>query len=185
VTPTERASAYIGLGSNLHDPAIQVRAGIALLDELPGTRVERCSALYRSAPVGLAEQPDFVNAACCLSTVLVPSALMRYLLAIEARRGRVRSIPGGPRVLDLDLLLYLRTDGAQVACDDPELVLPHPRLHERAFVLYPLYEIAPDLDIAGRGRVADLMAGCAGQAIEKLAIAVGDQENAGSFTRKS
>ncbi|MHB8454807.1 MAG: 2-amino-4-hydroxy-6-hydroxymethyldihydropteridine diphosphokinase [Acidiferrobacterales bacterium] len=185
MNPAEPARAYIGLGSNLQDPAAQVRAAIVLLGQLPGTRVELCSTLYRSAPVGPVAQPDFVNAVCRLATGLEPVQLMHHLLALEAGRGRLRNVAGGPRVLDLDLLVYVRPDGSQAACSGPELVLPHPRLHERAFVLYPLSEIAPDLSIAGQGPVAGLMAGCTGQSISRLTVADGDQENAGSFKRKS
>ncbi len=164
------ARAYIGLGSNLDDPISQVRAGVGLLGGLSGTHVLRCSSFYRSAPVGLTAQPDFINAICELSTALDPSALMQALLGIESKRGRVRDVPGGPRTLDLDLILYLSAQGEVIHRQEPGLTLPHARLHERAFVLYPLCEIAPDLDIPGRGRARDLLAGCAGQGIEKLAL---------------
>lgn len=162
------ARAYIGLGSNLDDPVSQVRAGMNLLGGLPGTRPLRCSSFYRSAPVGLTAQPDFINAVCELSTGLDPSALMQALLGIESARGRVREVPGGPRTLDLDLLLYISAQGQVIRRHEPGLTLPHARLHERAFVLYPLSEIAPDLDIPGRGRVQDLLAGCAGQGIARV-----------------
>ena len=121
--------------------------------------------------MGLTAQPDFINAVCALATSLDPSALLQALLAIESRRGRVRDVPGGPRTLDLDLILYITAQGELVRRQEPGLTLPHARLHERAFVLYPLSELAPDLVIPGRGRVGDLLAGCAGQGIEKLAIA--------------
>lgn len=182
--PPDRASAFVGLGSNLDTPADQVCMAIALLGELPGTCVERSSGLYRSAPVGIQDQPDFINAVCRLSTSLKPASLLQHLLAIEAGRGRVREMPGGPRVLDLDLLLYVWPDGSQEACRQVELVLPHPRLHERAFVLYPLYEVAPDLAIDGAGRIVDLMAGCTGQKIEKVATACG-RKNAELSKRNS
>jgi 2-amino-4-hydroxy-6-hydroxymethyldihydropteridine diphosphokinase len=189
--------AYIALGSNLSDPVAQVRAGAQALGRLPGTRLVCCSALYRTAPVGVTDQPDFINAACAVDTTLPPAALMQALLAIEQAHGRQRDIPtamdggsagreavsewgflhwtnagavfrpGGPRTLDLDLLLY----GDQV-CHEPGLILPHPRLHERAFVLYPLSEIAPGLSIPGHGQVETLLAGCAGQAIERLAAGI-------------
>ncbi len=164
----DRARAFVGLGSNLDTPVDQVRIAIGLLDDLPGTRVERCSGFYRSAPVGMRDQPDFINAVCELSTLLAPPVLMRHLLAIEAGRGRVRAQPGGPRILDLDLLFYIGTDGCPQQSCAADLVLPHPRLHERAFVLYPLYEIAPALELAGRGTVADLRARCSGQRIDRL-----------------
>lgn len=155
--------AFVALGANLNDPAARVQAGARALAGLPRTRLTRCSSLYRTAPVGLADQPDFINAVCELDTQLDAPALMQALLDIERAHGRVRDVPGGPRTLDLDLLLY----GA-LACREPGLTLPHPRLHERAFVLYPLQEIAPGLEIPGRGRIEDLLPGCAGQAIERL-----------------
>jgi 2-amino-4-hydroxy-6-hydroxymethyldihydropteridine diphosphokinase len=156
-------SAYIGLGSNLEQPVDQLRAGIAALAALPETVLEQCSSFYLSAPVGRLDQPDFINAVCRLRTALAPAALLRRLLAIEAGRGRSRAVSGGPRTLDLDLLLY-----GDRTVQQPGLALPHPRLHERAFVLYPLYELAPDLVIPGRGALADLLPACVGQKIEKL-----------------
>ena len=166
-----RAQAYVGLGSNLDDPISQVRAGMALLAKLPATYLDICSSLYRTAPVGMTAQPDFINALCRLQTQLDPAEMMTGLLALEAERGRVRDEPGGPRTLDLDLLLYFSPQGDMVQCQESDLTLPHPRLHERAFVLYPLQEIAPSLAIPGRGRVADLLASCGGQSVEKLASA--------------
>lgn len=158
--------AYVGLGSNLADPAAQVRAGAAALARLPGTSCERCSSLYRSAPVGFTAQPDFINAVCKITTVLAPEALMQALLAIEHAHGRVREgvDPGGPRTLDLDLLLY---DDLNVR--GKVLTLPHPRLHERAFVLYPLAEVAPDLEIPGHGPISSLVPQVQDQAIQRLA----------------
>jgi len=163
--------AYVALGSNLDDPVAQVRAGALALGKLPGTRLVRCSSLYRTAPVGITEQPDFINAVCTIDTGLLAGALMQALLDIERAHGRQRNIQGGPRTLDLDLLLY----GDRV-CHEPGLTLPHPRLHERAFVLYPLSEIAPGLSIPGRGQVETLRAGCAGQAIERLAERIYDTD---------
>ena len=160
--------AYVALGSNLDDPVAQVRAGAQALGKLPGTRLVCCSSLYRTAPVGVIDQPDFINAVCAADTSLPADVFMRALLDIEHTHGRQRHIPGGPRTLDLDLLLY----GDRVS-HEPGLTLPHPRLHERAFVLYPLSEIAPGLNIPGRGQVETLLAGCAGQAIERLAAGAG------------
>lgn len=157
--------AYVGLGSNLADPPAQLRAAVAALGRLPQTQVAACSSFYRSAPVGLADQPDFINAACRLHTALAPEALLEALLAIERAHGRVRvGERGGPRTLDLDLLMY----GTEIRHTDM-LVLPHPRLHERAFVLAPLAEIEPDLVVPGRGSVAALLARCADQRVERLA----------------
>lgn len=163
MTPTTRA--YIGLGSNLANPIEQARAGIAALQRLPQSRVAAGSALYRTAPVGVTMQPDFINAVCALHTALPPEALLRRLLAIECEHGRRRDgVRGGSRRLDLDLPLY-----GDLQSDAAEVTLPHPRLHERAFVLYPLCEIAPTLRVPGRGPVTALLAGCAGQAVERLA----------------
>ena len=160
--------AFIALGANLDDPAAQVRTGMQALARLPQTHRLGCSSLYRSAPVGDPNQPDFINAVCELDTTLTARELLQALLAIEHSRGRVRDRVGGPRTLDLDLLLYGPSN-----IDEPGLTVPHPRLHARAFVLYPLYEIAPDLVIPGRGPVAGLMSGCAGQDIERLAPRAG------------
>jgi 2-amino-4-hydroxy-6-hydroxymethyldihydropteridine diphosphokinase len=158
--------AYIGLGSNLDRPIEQLRAGLTALAALPETTLERCSAFYLTAPVGRLDQPDFINAVCRLRTALTPAVLLHSLLDIEAAHGRRRVETGGPRTLDLDLLLY-----GERSCRMPGLTLPHPRLHERAFVLYPLHELAPDLAIPGRGPLAQLLSACAGQKIEKLTIA--------------
>ena len=165
--------AYVALGSNLGDSVAQLRTGARALGELPGSRLVRGSSLYRSAPVGLADQPDFINAVCEIDTSLMARDLMQALLAIETANGRVRSVPGGPRTLDLDLLLY-----GELVCQETGLTLPHPRLHERAFVLYPLAEITPGLGIPGHGRVEALLAGCAGQTIERLAAGIATTESA-------
>ena len=160
--------AYVAFGSNLNDPVSQLRTGALALGKLPGTRLVRGSSLYRSAPVGLTDQPDFINAVCEIDPALTARKLMQALLDIETANGRVRAVPGGPRTLDLDLLLY-----GETVCHEAGLSLPHPRLHARAFVLYPLAEIAPGLSIPGRGRVEALLAGCAGQTIERLAASIG------------
>ncbi len=160
------ARAFIGLGSNLGDPAEQVRAGMAALARLAATRVEACSSLYRSAPVGRQDQPDFINAVCRVRTGLAPAALMQQLLRIETAHGRDRrGGKGGPRTLDLDLLLY-----GNEAIHSESLTVPHPRLHERAFVLYPLSELEPDLAIPGHGPVRELLAACAGQRLQKMDV---------------
>ncbi len=154
---------FVALGANLGDPVATVSAAIAALRELPDTRFAAASSLYRTAPVGLRHQPDFINAVVELNAVVPAPTLLELLFAIEARFGRRRSIRNAPRSLDLDLLLY----GDETSAD-PSLTLPHPRLHERAFVLAPLAEIAPDLVIPGRGPVSELLAACADQQIEKL-----------------
>jgi 2-amino-4-hydroxy-6-hydroxymethyldihydropteridine diphosphokinase len=155
--------AFVALGSNLDHPAAQVRQAMAELEALPGTRVLRRSSLYRTAPVGKLDQPDFINAVVQIETSLAPADLLAGLLAIEQRHGRQRGGRNGPRTLDLDLLLY----GEQVI-DQPGLQVPHPRMHERAFVLVPLGEIAPDALIPGRGAAAVLSAQVAGQSIRRV-----------------
>lgn len=156
-------TAYVALGANLDDPAATVRAAFAALANLPDSRIVHCSSLYRTAPVGLADQPEFINAVAELETALAPEALLDALLEIEQRFGRIRAERNGPRTLDLDLLLY-----DDQCVDLPRLTLPHPRLHLRAFVLQPLAEIAPDLEIPGRGTVAAWLPAVANQGIVKL-----------------
>ena len=159
-----RACVYVGLGSNLNDPIAQLRAARGALSMLPSTRLEKCSSFYRTAPVGYTEQPDFLNAVCRLNTGLAAAALIEHLRAIEVRYGRVEcEQKWGPRTIDLDLLLY-----DQSVMNASGLTVPHPRLHERAFVLYPLSELDRDLVVPGRGAVGDLLAACHGQRIEKL-----------------
>ncbi|MDP1652782.1 MAG: 2-amino-4-hydroxy-6-hydroxymethyldihydropteridine diphosphokinase [Rhodocyclaceae bacterium] len=156
-------TAYVALGANLGDPVVTVRSAIAALRELAGARLLTASSLYRTAPVGLANQPDFINAVAALEVTGNADDFLAALFAIEASFGRVRSLKNAPRTLDLDLLLF----GAERRAA-PGLTLPHPRLAERAFVLAPLAEIAPALVIDGHGHVADLLACVAGQRIERL-----------------
>lgn len=155
--------AYVALGSNLADPQGQILEAFGELDRLPQTRLIRCSSLYRSAPVGYLDQPDFINAAAEIKTRLGPHELLAALLEIEHRHGRVREFANAPRVLDLDILLY---DG--LVCHECGLTLPHPRMHQRAFVLQPLHEIAPHCVVPGHGAVAELLEDCAGQHIERI-----------------
>lgn len=138
--------AAVALGSNLQDPDAQVRRGLDELAALPGTRLVAQSKLYRTAPVGYVDQPDFVNACALLDTELAPHVLLQALLAVEERHGRVRDLPNGPRTLDLDIVLY-----GNLAVAEPGLTIPHPRAHERAFVLVPLVEVWPDASIPGKG----------------------------------
>ena len=154
---------FIALGANLGDPVATVNAAILALRELPQTEFIAASSLYRTAPVGLKHQPDFINAVVEVIAVSPAPTFLETLFAIEARFGRQRSVKNAPRTLDLDLLLY-----GDAVSDDPQLTLPHPRLHERAFVLAPLAEIAPQLRIPGRGQVSDLLLLCADQQVEKL-----------------
>jgi 2-amino-4-hydroxy-6-hydroxymethyldihydropteridine diphosphokinase len=133
-------TAYVGIGSNLDDPRTHVLQALKDLERLPHTRLVKQSSLYRSAPVGHAPQPDFINAVARLETGLPAERLLAELQEIEARHGRTRSFPNAPRTLDLDLLLF-----GNATLDTPMLRIPHPRMHERAFVLKPLLEIAPHL----------------------------------------
>ena len=155
--------AYIAFGANLGDPAAAFADALQRLDALPGTRVVASSSLYRSAPVGVAGQPDYLNAVIALDTTLAPRPLLEALLAIEHDAGRRRDFPMAPRTMDLDLLLH-----GDAVIDEPGLQVPHPRMHERAFVLLPLAEIAPAASIPGRGGVAALLPALAGQAIERV-----------------
>ena len=145
--------AAVALGSNLDDPEAQVRRGFEALAALPGTVLLARSRLHRTAPVGYIDQPDFVNACALVETRLAPRELLEALLAIERRHGRVRGVPDGPRTLDLDLALY-----GERSIDEPGLHVPHPRMHERAFVLEPLLEVWPDAVIPGRGPAAGFAA---------------------------
>jgi len=156
------SDAFIGLGANLGDRARQIDSACAEIAALPTTTLVARSALYASAPLD-APGGEYLNAVAHVRTALAPLALLRALQAIEARHGRVRPFAGAPRTLDLDLLLY----GDLVLASD-ELTLPHPRLHERAFVLVPLAEIAPERRVPGRGRVVDLCATVASQRVAKL-----------------
>lgn len=143
--------AYIGLGSNLDDPISQIERAFERLEDLPETRVIARSSLYRSAPVGQIEQPDFVNAVVSVETTLAAAVLLECLQHIERSQGRIRSEDRwGPRVLDLDLLLF---GAAEI--DLPELTVPHPGIGARNFVLLPLREIAPDLVIPKLGRLSE------------------------------
>lgn len=148
------ARAHIGIGSNLGDPQQQVERAIGALRALPESRLQAQSARYRSLPWGDPDQDDYINAVVAIDTTLTPQQLLAELLAIELAQGRDRSSGrrNGPRTLDLDLLLH-----GDARIDEPGLQLPHPRLHERAFVLLPLAEIAPDLIIPGHGSVKTLL----------------------------
>lgn len=156
--------AYVGLGSNLDGPSRQLESAFELLDAIPETRLIGRSPLYRSAPLGGIEQPDFVNAAAALLTQLAPHALLSELQRIEADCGRVRGeVRWGPRVLDLDLLLY---SGHRI--DSESLTVPHPGIGERNFVLLPLRDIAPGLAIPGLGPVQLLKASRDEPKIERI-----------------
>ena len=141
--------AYVGVGANLGDREATIRAAVAAL---PG--VVAISELRETEPVGVVDQPPFLNGAVALDTELDPRALLDVLLAIERELGRERRERWGPRTIDLDLLLY-----GEERIEEPGLTVPHPRLHERRFALEPLLDLDPELDIPGRGRVIDLLAG--------------------------
>jgi 2-amino-4-hydroxy-6-hydroxymethyldihydropteridine diphosphokinase len=143
--------AYVGMGSNLEDPLRQIESAMAALERLPASRLVACSALYWSEPVGPPGQPRYVNAAACIGTGLSAQGVLHELQAVERQQGRVRGQRWGARTLDLDLLVY-----GDLVIDTPELTVPHPRLHERAFVLIPLHDIEPGLSIPGVGTVAEL-----------------------------
>jgi 2-amino-4-hydroxy-6-hydroxymethyldihydropteridine diphosphokinase len=159
-----RLMAYIGIGSNLDNPVVQVQEAIEELGAIPDSILIARSSLYSSKPMGAPDQPDYVNAVVAVDTVLSPQALLQMLQAIERRRGRERTDEKwGPRVLDLDLLLY----GGRLI-ETADLTVPHPGLHERDFVLVPLGEIAGDINIPGRGRLSTLISGCENHSLKKL-----------------
>lgn len=143
--------AWIGLGSNLHQPRRQVEQALEALDRLPLTRRILASRLYSGPPLGPSDQPDFVNAVAAVETGLSPLALLDQLQALEQRHGRIRHRHWGPRSLDLDLLLF---DDLSLA--HPRLTLPHPGMASRAFVLIPLAEVAPDVRMPDGRRIAEL-----------------------------
>jgi 2-amino-4-hydroxy-6-hydroxymethyldihydropteridine diphosphokinase len=158
VTPVTRhpspVTAFIALGSNLGDPAAQVRRALRALAALPETRLVRQSSLYRNPPAGGLDQPEFVNAVAQIETGLAARELLAQLLEVERVHGRVRDYPNAPRTLDLDIVLY-----GEQEVREPGLAIPHPRMLDRAFVLVPLAEIAPEAVVPGRGRVRDLTHG--------------------------
>jgi 2-amino-4-hydroxy-6-hydroxymethyldihydropteridine diphosphokinase len=161
--------AFIGLGSNLLQPELQIEQAFIELKRLPKTRLIRQSSLYRSLPLGTENKlqegdPEFINAVAEVETDLTARELLHGLLSIEKAHGRERPFPNAPRVLDLDLLLY-----STLVMTTDELTLPHPRMHERGFVLLPLAEIAPALVLARYGKVRELALQYASQGVEKLA----------------
>jgi 2-amino-4-hydroxy-6-hydroxymethyldihydropteridine diphosphokinase len=147
------SSAYIGVGSNLGDRKRAIEDALRLLDAHQGIGVVAVSKIRETDPVGVVEQPRFLNAAARLETNLPPRVLLSRLLGVEHELGRVRTERYGPRIIDLDLLVY---DGEVV--DEPGLRVPHPHLHERRFVLEPLNDLDPNLEVPGRGQVRALLA---------------------------
>ncbi|MFC5695047.1 2-amino-4-hydroxy-6-hydroxymethyldihydropteridine diphosphokinase [Pseudomonas sp. GCM10022186] len=155
---------YIGLGSNLAEPVSQLRGALAALADLPQTRLAAVSSLYASDPLGPPDQPRYVNAVAALDTGLTPLQLLDELQAIELAQGRVRKDERwGPRTLDLDILLF-----GQRRIDEPRLQVPHYHMHARAFVLYPLAEIAGDLRLPDGGSLQELLDACPFEGLERL-----------------
>lgn len=160
-----RTVAFVGLGANLGEPVVTLREALRELDSLEDTRLLRASRLYRTAAWGVEAQPDFVNAVAMVETGLGARELLDALLSIERAHGRDRSreTRWGPRTLDMDLLVFGDED-----IDEPGLRVPHPHIQERAFVLVPMAEIAPDAVLPGAGRVRELAAAMAGEGIEAI-----------------
>ena len=155
--------AVIALGSNLAEPARQVRAALSAMEAHPQIQIEKTSSLYVTAPVGYDDQPDFVNAVCSVRTSLDGVSLLAVLNRIEADFGRERTFRNAPRTLDLDIIDF---DG--ISSNDPHRTLPHPRAHERSFVMKPLAEILPDFVLGEHGRAADLAAALGEEGIRLL-----------------
>ncbi len=160
----ERVIAYLGLGSNLANPALQITSARIAIAAIAGVEERAFSSLYRSLPMGPQDQPDYVNAVMCIATSLPPMDLLHKLQLIENDQGRVRKTERwGARTLDLDVLVY----GEQMI-ELPDLIVPHVGICDRAFVLYPLYEISPELLIPGKGNIADLLAQCPMNGLKRL-----------------
>ncbi len=155
--------AFIALGSNLQNPQVQVSRALQVIANTANIKLIKASSLYKTAPVGYDNQPDFINAVAEIATDLSPSELLQTLLEIEAQHGRERSFPNAPRVLDLDILLY-----EAIAMNTPTLTLPHPRMHTRSFVLLPLAEIAPKVRISNYGYADVLAAKCDNHGVSKI-----------------
>ncbi len=157
--------AYVGIGSNIGDRENQLRLALKELAALPTMESGAVSSIYETAPVGVREQPDFLNLVVSVRTTLSPHKLLDILQGIENKMGRVRTVRWGPRVIDLDLLLY-----GELVVETPELTVPHPRLQERSFVLMPLAEIAPTVVLPGGTKTAEKL-------LEKLLAKPGETGN--------
>jgi 2-amino-4-hydroxy-6-hydroxymethyldihydropteridine diphosphokinase len=147
------ARAYVGLGANIGPREVTLLRAVDLLAAEDGIEVLELSELRQTAPVGVVDQPEFLNGALAVETSLAPRDLLDVLLRVERELGRVREERWGPRTIDLDLLVY-----GDETVDEPGLRVPHPRLHERRFALEPLAELEPELAIPGHGKVSDLLA---------------------------
>ena len=155
--------AYVGIGSNLAEPVKQVEEALLQLERLPHSRLVKRSSLYKSAPVGFADQPEFINAVAQMETGLSADRLLAELQEVESAHGRARSFANAPRTLDLDLLLFEKLQLRTV-----HLTVPHPRMHQRAFVLKPLVEISPEASIPGLGLAKDFLKSVANQIVERV-----------------
>ena len=160
------STAFLGIGSNLANPEWQVQSAIREIDEIRDTELVKISSLYHTMPVGLLDQPPFVNAVVQVETTLSPHDLLQYLLEMEARHIRVRNEKNGPRTLDLDILIF-----NEWRINDDKLTTPHPRMHERAFVLVPLLEIAPEVYIPGKGFAREFCSRMDTSGVHKLGAA--------------
>ena len=158
-----KKEAYLSLGSNLNNPIDQINHALKALSSHPNITLIQCSSLYLTKPAGYLDQPDFVNAVIKINTFLAPNDLLGEVLAIENRFGRQRSFRNAPRILDIDILCY-----QDVTCVEKNLILPHPRLTKRAFILVPLAELAPDLMIPSYGRVKDLLMKIVRKGVKRL-----------------
>ena len=158
-----RSTVFLGLGSNLDHPDWQVQTAIREIYEIPETGLQRVSSMYETTPVGIVDQPPFVNAVVQVETTLSPHDLLQHLFDIEGRHARVRNEKNGPRTLDLDILIF-----NEWRIDDGKLTTPHPRMHERAFVLVPLTEIAPEVYIPGKGYAKDFLSDMDASGVYKL-----------------
>ena len=147
------STVYVGLGSNLEQPILQIKRALQELDEIPESGLTRVSSFYETAPVGIIDQPPFINVVAEMTTTLAPQALLACFVAIETAHARKRLEKNGPRTLDLDILIF-----NEWRINELQLVTPHPRMHERAFVLVPLLEIAPEVYIPGKGFAKDWLA---------------------------
>lgn len=155
---------YIGLGSNLAAPKKQLQDACASLAEIPSSTLVTCSSLYQSLPMGPQDQPDYVNAVVQLNTSLAPEVVLQHTQKIELQQGRVRKAEQwGPRTLDLDILLY-----GQQQIETESLSIPHLGMRQREFVLFPLYEIAPDLILPTGEKLIDLIKACPANGLQKL-----------------
>jgi 2-amino-4-hydroxy-6-hydroxymethyldihydropteridine diphosphokinase len=147
-----RSTVFVGLGSNMENPEWQVQRALREIDDIPEASLDKVSSFYRTAPVGIIDQPPFVNAVAQVTTTLSPRRFLTCLMEIEGAHGRIRQEKNGPRTLDLDILIF-----NEWRINEELLTTPHPRMHERAFVLAPLLEIAPDVYIPGKGPAKDFL----------------------------